>query len=186
MTSLDVILRWRGEPFGQPVAWSDATAEFDGACMETFVPGLELARAFYTEAVRPILREQLPCLEYAAALIGTGSEVLGFDSQRSTDHHWGPRVMLFASDEHAHKYGDDAREQLATRLPPSFRGVSTTSARPTTRASGCSNPPTARRSPTASRWSRFRRTSTTCSASTRATACRRPIGSSRLPSDCSK
>jgi hypothetical protein len=57
-----------------------------------FVPGLKLAELFYKEAVRPVLLKHFPRLRYSAALIGHGSEVLGFDTERSTDHHWGPRV----------------------------------------------------------------------------------------------
>lgn len=93
--------------------------------METFLPGLELARSFYMEAVRPILREHFPRFTYAAALVGSGSEVLGFDSARSADHHWGPRVMLFAETPDVRTYAAHVREQLATRLPASFRGIST-------------------------------------------------------------
>src|SRR5205814_1131429 len=51
----------------------------------TFLPGLELSRALYEEAVRPILEEAHPDLRYAAARVGSGSEVLGFDSSRSAD-----------------------------------------------------------------------------------------------------
>jgi uncharacterized protein DUF4037 len=32
---------------------------------------------------------------HSAALIGWGSDVLGFDTERSTDHGWGPRVEVF-------------------------------------------------------------------------------------------
>ena len=63
--------------------------------MPPFQPGRTLAGNFFVTAVQPIIdsyREQLP---YAAALLGPGSEVLGFDDTMSTDHHWGPRVMLF-------------------------------------------------------------------------------------------
>ena len=60
-----------------------------------FIPGLELAGRFYREAVRPILDDAFPGLAHAAALIGSGSEVLGFDTAMSADHHWGPRAMLF-------------------------------------------------------------------------------------------
>ena len=59
----------------------------------TFVPGLELARQFYAEVVRPLLEQGAPGLRYSAALLGPGSEVLGFDSARSTDHDWGPRLQ---------------------------------------------------------------------------------------------
>ena len=55
-----------------------------------FVPGLELAAGFYREAVGPLVG-----VPHAAALIGTGSDALGYDTQRSTDHGWGPRVLVF-------------------------------------------------------------------------------------------
>ena len=62
--------------------------------LPTFTPGVELARRFYWEAVRPVLDAEFPGLKHSAALIGTGSEVLGFDTPMSADHHWGPRHDL--------------------------------------------------------------------------------------------
>ncbi len=59
-----------------------------------FVPGRELAQAFYWQAVRPILDGHLPGLPHAAGLVGRGSEVQGFDDLTSTDHAWAPRVDL--------------------------------------------------------------------------------------------
>ncbi|HEX5298487.1 MAG TPA: DUF4037 domain-containing protein [Streptosporangiaceae bacterium] len=87
-----------------------------------FVPGLRLAGEFYAGAVRPVLDQALPGLRYAAALIGAGSEVLGFDSGRSTDHDWGPRLLLFLDDEDAGALAGDVGEVLAGRLPSSFGG----------------------------------------------------------------
>jgi hypothetical protein len=63
------------------------------------VPGVRLAGEFYAEVVRPLLEAEFPGLPYAAALIGAGSEVLGFDTERSTDHDWGPRLLVFGEDE---------------------------------------------------------------------------------------
>ena len=60
-----------------------------------FTPGLELSRAFFAEIVRPLLVDRFPELRYGAALLGSGSEILGFDTEMSTDHNWGPRVDLF-------------------------------------------------------------------------------------------
>lgn len=60
--------------------------------MPDFIQGLELAGSFYLEAVRPLLQSNLPGLQYSAALLGSGSEVLGFDTEMSTDHHWGPAL----------------------------------------------------------------------------------------------
>jgi Domain of unknown function (DUF4037) len=84
--------------------------------------GLELSRRFYVEAVRPILDRRYPRLEHAAALIGSGSEVLGYDDEISTDHHWGPRVQLFLSDLEITGELDDA---LAHELPLEFAGLPT-------------------------------------------------------------
>ncbi len=65
--------------------------------MNEFVPGLGLSEAFYREAVRPVLDSSFPGLLHSAALLGTGSEVLGYDTDRSADHGWGARVLLFVN-----------------------------------------------------------------------------------------
>lgn len=59
--------------------------------------GLELSRRFYGEVVRPWLQQVAPDLKHAAALIGYGSELLGFDDEMSRDHNWGPRVHIYVS-----------------------------------------------------------------------------------------
>ena len=87
-----------------------------------FVPGLQLAREFYASSVRPLLEDQFPELPYAAALIGPGSEVAGFDTERSTDHDWGPRLQIFLDDADADRYAAAVTETLAERLPESSRG----------------------------------------------------------------
>jgi hypothetical protein len=89
----------------------------------TFMPGLELARLFYAEQVRPLLDEKFAGLRHSAALIGPGSEVLGFDSPRSTDHDWGPRLQIFLADIVAGtEIAAGIRAALADRLPKDFRG----------------------------------------------------------------
>lgn len=89
------------------------------------VPGLELARGFYADCVRPLLEGGFPGLPYSAALIGPGSEVLGFDTAVSTDHHWGPRVMLFLRPEDHEARREELRIHLGRHLPPTYRGYST-------------------------------------------------------------
>lgn len=64
----------------------------------------------------------MPDLAHSAALLGYGSDVLGYDTERSTDHGWGPRLILFLGD-------DDFRDQamavdhlLQRELPATFGG----------------------------------------------------------------
>jgi hypothetical protein len=59
--------------------------------MPDFIPGVELSRRLYAEVVAPLLVG----MKHSAARLGEGSDVLGFDTQRSTDHGWGPRLQLF-------------------------------------------------------------------------------------------
>ena len=87
--------------------------------------GLELSRQFHFECVEPLLREHLPTLKYASAIIGPGSEVLGFDDRTSRDHDWGPRLMLFLEPADCEAHAESIREYLRRSLPLSFRGYST-------------------------------------------------------------
>jgi len=93
--------------------------------MSEFISGLELSRLFYAEAVRPILEAEFPGLSHSAAILGSGSEVLGFDTVRSTDHHWGPRVMLFLSEADHLQYAARIREVMRHHLPHQFHGFPT-------------------------------------------------------------
>ena len=64
-----------------------------------FVKGLELNKGFFFDVVKPILEKNHPGLPYSASLLGYGSDVLGFDTETSMDHNWGPRLQLFIDDE---------------------------------------------------------------------------------------
>jgi hypothetical protein len=81
--------------------------------VQTFVPGLELSRFFYAEAVAPLLARYYPNLIHSAGRLETGSDVLGFDTERSTDHGWGPRVSVFLREQ---DYTDDVRDEIARML----------------------------------------------------------------------
>jgi hypothetical protein len=94
-------------------------------CMPPFVPGLELAGAYYAEVVRPLLDEEFAGLPHAAALIDAGSEVLAFDTERSTDHDWGPRQQILLADDAPPGLADQVGAMLSRRLPPAFRGYPT-------------------------------------------------------------
>lgn len=93
--------------------------------MPTFIPGLELGRRFYAEVVRPILDADFPRLDHAAALLGPGSEVLGYDTPTSTDHDWGPRLLLFVGERDLERLGRTIDGAIARRLPDTFLGYPT-------------------------------------------------------------
>ncbi|HEY8562139.1 MAG TPA: DUF4037 domain-containing protein [Pyrinomonadaceae bacterium] len=93
--------------------------------MSDFIPGLKLSGMFYAEAVKPVLDEHFPHLRYSAALIGDGSEVIGFDTEMSADHDWGPRLMIFLAETDYAARAGTIREALSRRLPFDFRGYST-------------------------------------------------------------
>ena len=94
-----------------------------------FVSGLALCEAYFHECVKPLLEEHLPGLRYAAARIGKGSDVLGFDSPLSMDHDWGPQLHIFLSDEEGELKNEDLRSRIAQvlqrHLPAKFGGLYT-------------------------------------------------------------
>jgi hypothetical protein len=98
--------------------------------MPTFIPGILLNEMFYREAVAPILASAFPGLRYSAALIGYGSDVLGFDSERSTDHEWGPRLTVFLTEADHGALASSISETLSVKLPAEFRGYSTNFSEP--------------------------------------------------------
>ena len=93
--------------------------------MPQFIPGLTLSEAFYHEAVRPILDTQFPGLAHAAALVGWGSDVLGYDDAQSTDHYWGPRCYIFLSERDRVAYVNEIGRALSENLPDTFRDYPT-------------------------------------------------------------
>ena len=90
-----------------------------------FIPGLQLCEAFYRDAVEPVLRKHFGDFSYAAALIGSGSEVLGFDTEMSSDHHWGPRLLMFLKPDDVSAYKTAVSQKLSEELPRTFRGYPT-------------------------------------------------------------
>ncbi len=89
-----------------------------------FIPGLTLNGRFYREIVRPLLAAHLPWLDYSAALIGYGSDVLGYDTAQSRDHNWGPRLQLFVPEEGREDLHMTIGHLLRKYLPTDFLGYS--------------------------------------------------------------
>ncbi len=93
--------------------------------MPDFIPGLQLSEMFFREVVEPTLKTRFPSLVYAAARLGYGSEVLGFDDEMSRDHDWGPRLTLFLPDDILETEKPKIDEVLRNGLPHQFRGYPT-------------------------------------------------------------
>jgi hypothetical protein len=81
---------------------------------QSFIPGSEFCGAFYDEAVRPLLVGRA----HSAALLGWGSDVLGYDTERSTDHGWGPRLLVVVDGADV----ETVSRLLDDQLPELFRG----------------------------------------------------------------
>ncbi|MBI5031121.1 MAG: DUF4037 domain-containing protein [Chloroflexi bacterium] len=88
-----------------------------------FIPGIQLNELFYHEILKPLLAQNFPTLTYSAALIGSGSDVLGFDTAQSMDHNWGPRVKLFLTPADYVEKKDAIDQCLRQNLPHTFRGI---------------------------------------------------------------
>jgi hypothetical protein len=89
------------------------------------ISGLDLAEDYFRRAVQPITEEIVQGRPYAAALIGPGSEVQGFDTARSTDHAWGPRAMILLRSRDLSRLGRALDQALSDGLPDLFQGYPT-------------------------------------------------------------
>jgi hypothetical protein len=91
------------------------------ATADPALPGTGIARLFHAETVAPLLDRDFPRLRYAAARLGSGSDVLGLDDARSRDHDWGCRLTLLVDEPDAGAVPRILR-LLERDLPETFRG----------------------------------------------------------------
>ena len=97
-----------------PISIAELTLLTVKTCrMPPFVPGIELNRDFYSTIVGPILTGRA----HAAGLLGWGSDVLGFDDERSTDHGRGLRLLVFVEAAEV----ENVRQLIDQNLPAAFR-----------------------------------------------------------------
>jgi hypothetical protein len=81
--------------------------------MPQFEPARALCGRFYREVLAPVIG-----VPHSAGLLGPGSDVLGYDTERSTDHDWGPRATVFVEADRV----DEVAARVAAALPESFGG----------------------------------------------------------------
>ncbi|MEO7236369.1 MAG: DUF4037 domain-containing protein [Lapillicoccus sp.] len=80
--------------------------------------GAELAEAYHRDVVGPLVLARWPGLPYAAARLGSGSDVLGLDDAVSRDHDWGLRLTLLVPEDLV----PSVREHLEAGLPTDYAG----------------------------------------------------------------
>jgi hypothetical protein len=91
---------------------------YPGGIVMEFMPGLAVSRRLHDEVVA----KALSGLRYAAGRVDGGSDLLGFDTARSMDHDWGPRLQVFVADR-ADVPG--VRAAVDAALPVTFHGIPT-------------------------------------------------------------
>lgn len=90
---------------------------------DTFIPGMELAKGYYEEIVKPALEAKFSSYvnKIAVGLVGRGSDCFMFDDASSMDHDWGPGLCLWVTTETFKEIGKDLSDFYAS-LPDTYRG----------------------------------------------------------------
>ncbi len=86
--------------------------------------GLEISKEFISTLLLPLLQDTLPDFydRLSVSVVGTGSDVLGFDDEISRDHHWGPRANVMYLREDREQIEQPLRAVLSEKLPDTFQG----------------------------------------------------------------
>ena len=87
--------------------------------------GLELARAYYEEFGKPMLKDRFPGLQdkTAIGLAGSGSECFGYDDDLSADHDFEPGFIIFLpGEEVVDRKTAFALERAYASLPKEYGG----------------------------------------------------------------
>lgn len=82
--------------------------------MTEFRSAAEVGAGFHAEVIAPLLGD----VGYAAGLLGWGSDVLGYDTARSMDHGWGPRLVVLVDEADVAQ----VRQTIDAGLPDSYEG----------------------------------------------------------------
>ena len=86
--------------------------------------GMRLCQRYFEQIAFPTLQQCFPTLisRMAMGLVGEGSECFGFDDEISQDHDFGPRLMVWLTDEDYAHYGD-AIQLVLKHMPQEFEGI---------------------------------------------------------------
>lgn len=84
--------------------------------------GLGLSQRFYESHVAPVIRQHFPDLPHTACRIGWGSEVLGYDTDLSADHDYGPCVQILLAEDSFPSTAQALMRHFGEGLPATFEG----------------------------------------------------------------
>ncbi len=90
--------------------------------MMKFIPGLQLSQLTFTEIIQPMMQVDFPQVQYSAARLDWGSDVLGFDTPMSMDHGWGPRLQIFLDERDYLVLQEKLDHHFADHLPFEVHG----------------------------------------------------------------
>ena len=88
---------------------------------------IDYCRALFEEHIEPAVRDSLPEVlpHLSAGVIGSGSQVLGFDDERSQDHGWGIASCKFLlPPELVVSLGSSLQKVVTEAVPESFMDLS--------------------------------------------------------------
>ena len=87
---------------------------------------IEVSRDFFFQVLEPILEREFPLetSQTAFGVFGYGSEVLQFDDEYSSDHHWGLRINALMPDYLFKGRHDEILRVVDEKLPADYRGHS--------------------------------------------------------------
>ncbi|MER7250756.1 DUF4037 domain-containing protein [Kribbella sp. NPDC000426] len=80
----------------------------------SFRSAAEIGVGFHRDVIAPLVGD----VGYAAGLLGWGSDVLGYDTDRSTDHGWGPRAVVLVDASEVER----VRKAVDDGLPDEYDG----------------------------------------------------------------
>lgn len=86
--------------------------------------GIDLSRSFFGDQIFPLLQDNFPGMlpGLSAAILGDGSEVLGFDDLISRDHNYCPRVTILITDDRYAGAGEEVETKLRQMAPGEYLG----------------------------------------------------------------
>lgn len=91
--------------------------------MQTAIRGLDLAKAYWEQVGKPMIREKYPNYlnRMAVGLMGHGSDCYGFDDAVSHDHDFGPGFCIWLTSEDYQAIGQSLEADYQS-LPSDFMG----------------------------------------------------------------